>query len=333
MARTVLILCIAAAGLAAKDRAWQPGQLLDNHRNPYFRTALASADDGGLSSSGGTTFGPGDNGALVVKPRGADGNLSYDDYVIASADTVYLVEYAHFKNFPSANISLAKPLNFAIEKNKLIILDLDRREFETTILKQTDKAGHSAPAQVEQAKAEPPKSEKPKPQAAKPDVFATAALTTEEINPPRPKPAPPTPPPPPLVQTAKPPAPKPEPNAQAAVTKPAPKPQPDASKPVVAAVKPATPAIKPAAPALNPAPKPEPKVEAAATRPPQRPQPEGPVARASTKDRAWQSGQLLSVANNNFFFNVTYTQRHGRIRLALFAGQRRPLYRDRPDRH
>jgi hypothetical protein len=43
------------------------------------------------------------------------------------------------------------------------------------------------------------------------------------------------------------------------------------------------------------------------TKPPQRAQPEGPVVRASTKDRAWQSGQLLSVADNNFFFNVTYS--------------------------
>ena len=59
-------------------------------------------------------------------------------------------------------------------------------------------------------------------------------------------------------------------------------------------------------PEVKPAAKPEPKVEAAVTKPaPARS--ESTVVRASTKDRAWQGGNLLSVAANNYFFNVTYT--------------------------
>ncbi len=314
MARTLLILCAAAAlsapaALSAKDRAWQTGQLLDKNLNPYFRTV--ANDAAGVSSSNSASFGSGDNGALAVKSHQSEGDISYDNYVIAGPDTVYLVEFAHFKTFPAANVSMAKPVSFAIEKNKLIILDLDHREFETTILKQTNKKGTAvastaapappaadpvkpaAPAKKvepkkEEAKKEPAKPDKPKPQSSKPDnVFATAALSSQDAAPQQPKPAPQ-----PSAQQQ---------NAQQQ-TQAAPQQPQNTAKPVVVAAVAKPPAPKPAPP---PAAKPQPKVEAAVTKP--APRPEGPVARASTKDRAWQSGHLLSVANNNFFFNVTYS--------------------------
>jgi hypothetical protein len=373
MKRTLLILCAAAASLTAKDRAWQTGQLLDKALNPYFRVAAVSNDSGPTSTA--TTFGSGDNGALAVKPHAADGEVSYDNYVIASPDTVYLVEFAHFKSFQSANVSLSKPVTFAVEKDKLWIMDLDRREFETKIVRQVDahpgslavagqtaapaadqvkaeqlkaeqakvaqlkaeqakadqikaeqlkaeqvkaeqaraaqaradqikaeqlkaeqvKAEQAKAAQAradqikaeqlraeqakaaqaradqikaEQLRAEQAKAEKPKP--SKPDnVFATAALTNDDLNPPKPAPS----------AKATPAPAKPEPTLEASVTKPVQRPDPQRQ--------------------------PEPKVVAAVAKPPQRP--EGPVVRAATKDRAWQSGQLLSVANNTYFFNVTYT--------------------------
>jgi hypothetical protein len=267
MTRTVLILGWAAASLAAKDRAWQTGQLMNKTVNPYFRVAPVSNDSGPTSTA--TTFGSGDNGALAVKPHAAEGDVSYDNYVIASPDTVYLVEFAHFKTFQAPNISPSKAVTFAVEKDKLWILDLDRREFETKIIKQVEAhpgalavAGQTATPPADQVKAEQLKAEQAKVERAKsskPDtVFATAALTSDAPS----KPAP--------------------------VAKPAPLP----------------------APAKVDA-KPEAALEASVTKPAQRPQreakPDGPVARASTKDRAWQAGQLLSVPNNNYFFNVTYT--------------------------
>ena len=388
MTRTLLILCAAAASLAAKDRAWQTGQLLDKALNPYFRIAAVSNDSGPTSTA--TTFGSGDNGALAVRPHAADGEVSYDNYVIASSDTVYLVEFAHFKNFQSANVSLSKPVTFAVEKDKLWIMDLDRREFETKVIRQVDAHPHpgtlavagqtpvpaadqlkaeqlkaeqlkaeqakaaqaradqikadqiraeqakaaqikaeqlkaeqakaaqaradqikadqikaeqlkaeqakaaqaradqikadqiraeqlkaeqakAAQAKADQIKAEQLKAEQAKaekPRPSKPDnVFATAALTNDDLNPSKPAPA------------AKAAPTKPEPTVEASVTKPVQRPDPQRQ--------------------------PEPKVVAAVAKPPQRP--EGPVVRAATKDRPWQSGQLLSVANNTYFFNVTYT--------------------------
>ena len=63
-------------------------------------------------------------------------------------------------------------------------------------------------------------------------------------------------------------------------------------------------------------PKPAPKLEAAVStspkpsrqpEPPAKPDTSAAARAASSKDRAWQSGQLLSVVNNSYFFNVTYT--------------------------
>lgn len=318
MARTLLILCLAAASLAAKNRDWQNGQLLDKNSNPYFRAVPASNKGGGVAASSNASFVAGDNGVLAVNSRAAEGDISYENYVIQGADTVYMVEYAHFKTFPTPNVLTGRPASYVVEKNKLIILDLDRHEFETTILKQVARNGSAvasaatpaaSPAAAnepakkkEEAKVEQPKPDKPKAQSSKPDnLFARAALSNDDLNPSKPKPAPaPAQAAAPAVAADKPavqtqppaPAPKPEPKVEASVTKPVQKPEPKVEAPIV-----------------KPAPKPEPKAEAAVTKPAPKPEarPEGPVVRASTKDRAWQSGQLLSVANNNYFFNVTYT--------------------------
>lgn len=303
-ARTLLILCTCAASLAAKDRAWQTGQLLDKALNPYFRTLPASTNSGPSTSS--NTFVAGDNGVLAVSSRASEGNVSYDNYVVEGAETVYLVEYAHFKAFPTPNVSVNKPLSFAVEKSKLIILDLDRHEFDTAILKQVDRHGNAVASaaqpvasaekqktekpKAEPAKVEEAKADKAKPQASKPDnLFVRAALSNSDLDPSNTKPAP-------AVANAKPepkaaaerkpetPVKKPEPKVEASVTKPVQRPEPRLAAPA------------------KPAPKPEVKAEAKSVA-----KPEGPVVRATTKDRAWQSGNLLSVANNIYFFNVTYT--------------------------
>lgn len=341
MTRTLLIFGLAAVSLAAKDRAWQMGHLLDNSLNPYFKTTAVSnaGGSGGRQDSFVTT----DDGKIGVNTHRSEGDVIYDTYVIESEDAAYMVELAHFKSFAAARLMFTKPVSFAVEKDKLWIMDLDKREFETAILKKVERHGTvvagNAPAPVEPAKVAPaPKVEqakveqakieqpRPKPQTAKPDnLFATAALPRADANPPKPKPpAPPVKAPPAQTATlrstsvqntsvqtapaqtasvppaqegsaapaqAAPDAVKAEARVQASVSKPPQRPQPE--------VKAAVPVAKP-----------EPKVEASVTKPPQRPQPvarpEGPVVRASTKDRAWQSGQLLSVPSNNYFFNVTY---------------------------
>jgi len=291
MVRILLMVSLAAASLAAKDRAWQTGTLLDKSLNPYFR---AVSDNGGGDKSGGTPV-QYDSFAVAVNVHHSTGDLIYDEYVIEGEDTVYMVENARFKTYKAAHLSLSLPLSYAVEKNKLFIRDLDRNEYETVILKQVSKDGskHGDVVAAVESKPEPAKTPAKTPPAkpvptkaqAKPDPFAVGSVQALVQQTPSPAAAAP-------VAQPRPPAPKPEPKVEAAVsaTPPKPAPQPQALTP-------------------KPDPKPAPKAEAVATKPVEKSaKPEtGVVARASAKDRAWQSGQLLSVVNNSYFLNVTYS--------------------------
>jgi hypothetical protein len=298
MARILLMISLAAASLAAKDRAWQAGILLDKSLNPYFRT---TSETGSKSGDAPNIVG---DVTVSVNVHRASGDLVYDDYIIEGPDMVYAVEVTRFKNTKAAHLSLSLPLNFAVEKSRLYIKDLDRVEYEAQILKQVEKSGAKkgdivaaaetkpAPAAVKQeaqAKAEVAKA----PEVAKVEVAKAVPVV-------------------PANAVVKAPA-KPDPFAVASAQTPAAKTsspvvaQPAAPSPVVATATPkpapkleavvSTPAAQPRPPAAKPAPKPEPVAKAEST----------PTARGSSKDRAWQSGQLLIVVNNSYFLNVTYS--------------------------
>ena len=289
MARILLMISLAAASLAAKDRAWQTGTLLDKDLNPYFKMV---SDNGGGDKSGGSSV-QYESFAVGVNVHRSTGDLIYDEYVIEGEDTVYMVEAARFKTYKAAHLSLSLPLSYAVEKNKLFIKDLDRNEYETVILKQVSKGGSKhgdlvaaveskpepakAPAKTPPAKAATPKAR------AKPDLFAVGPVQALVQQTPSPAVAAPI---------AQPPAPKPEPKVEAVVS-----------------ATPAKPAPQPQALTPKPDPKPAPKVEAVVSKPVEKSPKLEPavVARASAKDRAWQSGQLLSIVSNSYFLNVTYS--------------------------
>jgi hypothetical protein len=253
MSRILLMISFAAASLAAKDRAWQTGNLLDKTLNPYIRTTTAE-NSGGHPKPGGeaTMYGI----EVGVNGNRSDGDVAYDDYVIEGQDTVYLVEFTRLKISKAAHLSLSLPLSFAVEKSKLWIKDLDGNEFGTQILKQVAKDGLKKGDIVAAVKEKP----------------APAAAVKQEAPP-----------------------------AQAVATKPAPAKAQAKPDPFAVAS-----AQTPAQPIASPAP------SAAPANPPQKPEPVAKpepavAARAASKDRSWQSGQLLSIVNNNYFFNVTYT--------------------------
>jgi hypothetical protein len=224
MARILLIISLAAVSLAAKDRDWQSGQLLDKDLNPYFR--MVSGDGGGHAKSGAdpAMFGV----ALAVNVSQGSGEVAYDDYVIEAQNTAYLVELARLKSYKPAHLSLSLPLSFAVEKNKLWIKDLDGKEYGAQILKQVEKdafkKGDTVAAMKEKpapapaaapVKAAPVKAEPAKP-PAKPDPFAVAAVQ-QKPSPAAPQPvATPAPSSPPVAQPQSQPQPQAKPAAPAA---------------------------------------------------------------------------------------------------------------------
>jgi hypothetical protein len=274
MVRILLMISLAAASLAAKDRAWQTGQLLDKDLNPYFRAMVS--DDGGKhakSGDGAVMYGL----AANVNVSHDTGDVAYDDYVIEGQDIVYLVEFARLKSYKAAHLSLSLPLSFAVEKNKLWIKDLDQTEYGTQILKQVPKDGSKQGNAVAAVEAKPaPATAAVKQEAAPAKTPAKAAPAKTQA--------------------------KPDPFALASVQSPA----QQTPSPVAAPVPP-SPNVAPAAPETAPVAQPQ-----TPAKPAQRPEPvvkpeTAALARGSSKDRAWQRGQLLSIVDNRYFFNVTYS--------------------------
>jgi hypothetical protein len=216
-----------------------------------------------------------------------------------SPDAVYLVQVARLRSSRLIRVSAISPVKIAVEKGKLWFVDQEGVEYDARILKQVQKQ----PAQVAQQDA--PKA----PVAAQPAPVAA-------VKPPDPKPAPA----PAVVKTEPAPVkPAPAPVVQPApvvIAKQVPKPDPAVVRPTIAPV----PAPAPPPPTPAAAPKPAPVVAVKAEPKPQpQPPPVAPkpapkeepartdVASSHIKDRAWQSGQLLSTISNKYFVNINYT--------------------------
>ncbi len=314
MSRIMLVICLVAASLSAKDRPWQESQLLDKSVNPYFHVT-----DTGSGSKNSPYIQTDSGAAVAVNSHSSDGNVMYDNFVIKTTDKVYLVELTRLASYKAPHVSVARPLSIAVDKDKLWIMDLDKTEYETKIVKKVDidENGRVIAAPAVASAAPAPKTPQSQPQPAQ--RKAAAQQTPVQQTPVQQASAQQAP-----AQQAQAQPAQTQPNqTQQAQTKPAQqkteakveKPKPvnlENAFTTASASKDDVPPPKPKAPPA-PASKPDPKLEATAAKPPAKVEPapparpESPVARASSKDRAWQSGRLLSVPNNNYFFNVTYT--------------------------
>jgi hypothetical protein len=310
----VAIVLTAVTCLAApKERAWQNGRLLDNHDTRFFSATEISNNAVKDSKD---QYGNFDYSLNV-----SSGSMStvYDNFMFEAPDAAYLVQVARLRSSPPIHLSPVSPLKLAVEKNKLWFVDQNGREYEAKILKQVQKQGAQPGTLVAQQDAAKT------PVAAQPDPKPAPAPKPEPAPKPAPDPKPaPAPKPEPVVmakQVQKPepvptpapepkpaPAPKPEP---VVVAKQAQKPDPVVARPAPVPAAAATPKPQPK-PEPAPAVKTEPKPEPLAPKPAVKEEAPVPVraeaaAPRSVKDRAWQSGQLLSTLSNQYFVNVNYS--------------------------
>ena len=116
---------------ALKDRAWQGGRLLSASANKYFTNASYTSDTDG----GSWNFVEQTDGRYTIKGNTSrPGSLMYDNYLIESEYCVYLVQRSRPKSSEPLRLDGAKPLKFAVEKNKLWVLDGEGAEYETKVL-------------------------------------------------------------------------------------------------------------------------------------------------------------------------------------------------------
>ena len=126
--RLAMMIGILATSAWAKDRAWQDGSLLDSVSNKYFPSVERTTDEDKTPTS--RTF----NGSQLTQAKTVQ-----DHYVVESEEAVYLVERQRFKSAKPADLRPYRPVKFAIEKQKIWMLDEEGKQQEATILKRIEK--------------------------------------------------------------------------------------------------------------------------------------------------------------------------------------------------
>jgi len=111
----IAIVCLGGLqtlGAPTKERAWQEGKLLDIVNDPYTQGSIWA----------------GTNGA-IHKER--------ITYIIDAEKYVYTASHLHFRHDKAMPVTVNATVKFAIEKNKVYILDEENKEHELKFEKRT----------------------------------------------------------------------------------------------------------------------------------------------------------------------------------------------------
>lgn len=119
------LLCVSA-----KDRNRQTGRVLDTERNRYFRGFVGSSNESGTVGQNGAYSGTSSSDSVAIY-------RTYQTYVIEADTYVYQVEERlKWRWSKPANVTVNAPVQFAVDKGKVWLLDDDGKEHETKIVKR-----------------------------------------------------------------------------------------------------------------------------------------------------------------------------------------------------
>lgn len=134
--RTAVLLAVlvpTAAYAKHKGRGWQQGKLIATDASRYFAGTVGSAStNGSISESG-------DSGTYSGQTTSSQRAVYrvYQDYVIETDQYVYIAEERlRWRWSKPANLTVNGPVQYAIEKNKMFILDEDAKEHEARVVKK-----------------------------------------------------------------------------------------------------------------------------------------------------------------------------------------------------
>jgi hypothetical protein len=125
-------ILLSAVALLAADRNWQNGTLTGTEQEKVKEGSTeTSSTEGSAKGKGNKTEFSKDTTATTT-----DHYETYQIYTIETDNRVYVVkEHLLFPWSKSANVSVGEPVKFAAEKNKVYILDDDKKEHKATIVK------------------------------------------------------------------------------------------------------------------------------------------------------------------------------------------------------
>ena len=132
----ILTLIVAVPGFAARD--WQQGTLVETERSKVNSGATTTSNTNGDVKQKGNKTGYSENTTRTT----SDNSETYQIYTIESGNKVYVVsEHLLFPWSKAANVSVGGAVKFAIDKNKMIILDDNEKEHKATITSVRMKTG------------------------------------------------------------------------------------------------------------------------------------------------------------------------------------------------
>jgi hypothetical protein len=129
---TFALVAVAGWG-GSKERDWQNAKLLDPDRTHYFSNENLSPETSrpGLDTSVTSAAG------YTASTNAASAAASvHDYYIVETQDQVYLAERLRLKSAQKAKLAVMRPVKFAVEKNKLYLMNENGEEYQTKIVKQ-----------------------------------------------------------------------------------------------------------------------------------------------------------------------------------------------------
>jgi hypothetical protein len=127
-----LALCLLGTLAAvAADRNWQTGTVTAMERQRIREGSTITSNSDGSSKDRGNRTDYSQNSTTTK----TDNYENYQVYTIQSGDTVYSAsEHLLFPWSKPANVTLGKPMKFAIEKGSMYLLDEDGKQHKASIV-------------------------------------------------------------------------------------------------------------------------------------------------------------------------------------------------------
>jgi hypothetical protein len=121
---------------ASKERDWQSAKLLDPDRTKYFANEHLESDPAhpGLGSVVDTGNYQASANQMTASPA------VHDYFIVETQGMVYLAERIRLKAAQPPKLVVTRPVKFAIDKNKLYLMNESGDEYQTKIVKQVERA-------------------------------------------------------------------------------------------------------------------------------------------------------------------------------------------------
>jgi hypothetical protein len=135
----LLFIAAATAAAAANAHNWQQGTLTESEQAKVKEGSTKNSNTDGTAKNRGNKTDYSQNTTTTT----TDNYETYQTYTIQGEHKTYVArEHLLFPWSKPANVTVGEPVKFAVEKNKLYLLDEDGKEHKATVTKVSLNPAH-----------------------------------------------------------------------------------------------------------------------------------------------------------------------------------------------